>query len=105
MKSKYVLKERESQEVKELLLENTYIDQNGNKLGVYTIRAYWKDDPNNGYIRVGYSNDGSINFVDFDGGPLIGVGTVIDDVKVKLINEENNNIKVVVEDVLSADSD
>lgn len=105
MKNKYVLKERESQEVKELLLETLYSDQNNNRVGVYLVQAYWKDDPKNSYIRIGYNNDGkTINFIDFDGGPLIGVGSIIEDIRVKLIVEENNNIKIVAEDVLPTDS-
>jgi hypothetical protein len=74
LKDKYVLDNRYGDLVQ-------LIKQDGN---IYLL------DGDLGYMRVGYNDDKSINFVDPSGGPFMRVGTEWDDFAIEAINSITN---------------
>lgn len=76
MKQIFELKARPSDQIKELRL----LFEEKNNIGVYKVFTQWKKDPNfDGYIRILYSDDNTIDGLDFDGGPLIYPGYLLDE--------------------------
>ena len=45
---------------------------------------------NSMYTRIGYGVDDSVEFIDFEGGPFIGIGSNIEGNIVKNITKDNN---------------
>jgi hypothetical protein len=74
LKDKYVLDNRYGDLVQ-------LIKQDGN---IYLL------DGDLGYMRVGYNDDKSINFVDPSGGPFMRVGAEWDDFTIEAINSITN---------------
>ena len=74
LKDKYVLNNRYGDLVQ-------LIKQDGN---IYLL------DGDLGYMRVGYNDDKSINFVDPSGGPFMRVGAEWDDFTIEAINSIAN---------------
>ena len=52
---------------------------------------------NSMYIRIGYNEDNTINFIDFEGGPFIAIGSNIEGKIVKNIDKVNNNYLIEFE--------
>lgn len=74
LKDKYVLDNRYGDLIQ-------LIKQDGN---IYLL------DGDLGYMRVGYNDDNSINFVDPSGGPFMRVGAEWDDFTIETINSITN---------------
>lgn len=52
-----------------------FIQIEGNK---YLVESKWLKTGENAPLRIGYEKDGSITFIDFDGGPFLQVGASLD---------------------------
>lgn len=91
----FELRERPSQQIKELRLLYQITDN----IGVYQIFCKWENNPNFGaYLRILYSNDNEIEGLDFDGGPMIYPGYCLDsNNKITKIYRDKNTKEILVE--------
>ena len=97
MDLKIILKDRPSKQIKKLILER---EENG--LGVYKLETEWPGCSSlDNYCQISYSNtpDGKkLNTIDFDGGPMLGIGSYVGDYKIVdfLFDDDFENIKFVL---------
>ena len=75
MKEIFELRERPSQQIKELRL----LYEESPNIGVYKVFSQWPGYPGlDTYCRVISDNDLNVKAIDFDGGPIIGKGYLLD---------------------------
>ena len=83
-------------QIKQLHLES----QNGHS-GVYKVYTKWPGYPNlDNYLRIGYDNEKHIDYIDFDGGPWLTIGSKVGDYIITdfIHYVEFIEIKVIVDD-------
>ena len=83
-------------QIKQLHLES----QNGHS-GVYKVYTKWLDSPDlDACLRIGYNNIRHIDYIDFDGGPFLTIGSKVGDYVITDFIHDGNfkNIKVIVDD-------
>ena len=83
-------------QIKQLHLES----QKGHS-GVYKVYTKWPgfSDLDN-YLRIGYNNARHIDYIDFDGGPFLAIGSKVGDYIITdfIYDGDFKNIKVIVDD-------
>lgn len=68
--------------------------------GYYDPVTKWRGTKEDSYIRVGYGDDKHIEFLDFEGGPLISIGYKLNNnysIKDFVFDKSFNTIKVLID--------
>lgn len=63
----------------------------------YVNDSVYRVYTNSRYTRIGYNVDNTINFIDFEGGPFIAVGSNIEGKIIKNIDKVNNKYLIEFE--------
>lgn len=83
-------------QIKQLHLES----QNGHS-GVYKVYTKWPGHSDlDDYLLIGYDNERHIDYIDFDGGPWLTIGSKVGDYIITdfIHDGEFREIKVIVDD-------
>ena len=83
-------------QIKQLHLES----QNGHS-GIYKVYTKWPGYPDlDNYLRIGYNNARHIDYIDFDGGPFLAIGSKVGDYIITdfIHDGDFKKIKVIVDD-------
>lgn len=92
MKSVIYLRDRPSPQKKWLEKEKDV--ENGIQ---YKLKTIWPNAPEfDNLYRIGFNKDKSINFIDFDGGPLLYKGYTYLNYTIQDIFQDNDEIKVIL---------
>ena len=103
MKDFYELKDRPSYQKKTLTFEN--IKSWVPPVGIYSLECSNKETNElDFYTQIDYipnDNGGEITAIDFDGGPKLSIGTVVEDGRIVGFEHDGNfdNIKVLMEPI------
>ena len=66
----------------------------------FRVKSEWPGPPElNGYSRIGYNDDDTIMFIDFDGGPFMRKECRYLDYKIEDIFYDVDGLKIVLSDV------
>ena len=79
-------------------IKQLHLESQSDHSGVYTK---WPGHPNlDDYLRIGYDDESHINYIDFDGGPWLTIGSKVGDYTITDFthNGDFGDVKVIVQD-------
>ena len=81
-------------------IKQLHFESQSDHNGVYKVYTKWPGHPNlDDYLRIGYDDENHINYIAFDGGPWLTIGSKVGDYTITDFTHNGNfgDIKVIVQ--------
>ena len=82
-------------------IKQLHLESQSDHSGIYKVYTKWPGHPNlDDYLRIGYDDENHINYIDFDGGPWLTIGSKVGDYTIIDFTHNGNfgDVKVIVQD-------
>ena len=82
-------------------IKQLHLESQSDHNGVYKVYTKWPGHPDlDDYLRIGYNGEKHINYIDFDGGPWLTIGSKVGDYTITDFTHNGNfgDVKVIVQD-------
>ena len=82
-------------------IKQLHLESQSDHSGIYKVYTKWPGHPNlDDYLRIGYDDENHINYIDFDGGPWLTIGSKVGNYTITDFTHNGNfeDVKVIVQD-------